>query len=115
MKEIAIISGSLMVAVGFSVLIWTIKQIRKNYYKPKSTRATYKGNKRGKHKADVPLSGLVLFLESSAGAVAFVLIMGFAIGWKPEFSWVGALMAGYVLGSLAGIALIKNEVRKELV
>ncbi len=114
MKEIAIISGSLMVAVGFSVLIWAIKQIRKNYYKPKSTRANYRSGK-ARHKADVPLSGLVLFLESSAGAVAFVLIMGFAIGWKPEFSWIGALMAGYVLGSLAGIALIKNEVRKELV
>jgi hypothetical protein len=113
--EWAILFGSLMIAVGSSVLIWTINYIRKNYYKPKSTRATYKGNKRGKHKAEVPLTGLVMFLESSAGAVAFVIILGFAVGWKPEFSWIGALMAGYVGGALVGIALIKNEVRKELV
>ena len=111
--EFAILLGSLMIAVGSSVLIWTIKQIRKNY-KPKSTRSTYKGNKRGKHKADVPLAGLVMFLEASAGAVAFVFVMGLAVGWDSDFSWIGALMVGYVGGALVGIALIKNEVRKEI-
>jgi hypothetical protein len=54
MKEIAIISGSLMVAVGVGLFIWAIKQIRKNYYKPKSTRSTYR-SKKAKHKADVSL------------------------------------------------------------
>jgi hypothetical protein len=112
--EFAILLGSLMIAVGSSVLIWTIKQISKNYYKPKSTRSTYKGNKRGKHKADVPLTGLVMFLEASAGAVAFVFVMGVAVGWDSDFSWIGALMVGYVGGALVGIALIKNEVRKEM-
>ena len=112
--EFAILLGSLMVAVGSSVLIWAIKQIRKHYYKPKSTRSTYKGNKRGKHKAEYPLAGLVLFLEASASAIAFVFVLGLAVGWNSEFSWIGALMAGYVGGALIGITLIKNEVRKEL-
>jgi hypothetical protein len=108
--EWVVLFGSLLVAVGSIVVIWAIKQIRKHHYTPKSTRSTYRGMK-ARHKAKAPLRGLVLFLESFSVGFAFIVVMGFAVGWKPEFSWIPSLMIGFIGGSLISIQLIKREVR----
>jgi hypothetical protein len=104
--------GSISIAVGFSVLVWAIKQVRNNHYTPKHTRSTYIG----KHSKKItkPLFwGLEVFFESSAVAVFFFLVMGFVVGWKPEFSWIPSLMIGYIAGSLASIYFIRKERKAE--
>jgi hypothetical protein len=109
--EWVVLFGSLLVAVGSIVVIWSIKHLRKHHYTPKSTRSTYRGMK-ARHKAEAPLGGLVLFLESFSVGFAFIVVMGFVVGWKPEFSWIPSLMIGFIVGSLISIQLIKREVRK---
>ena len=108
--EWVVLFGSLLVAVGSIVVIWSIKHLRKHHYTPKSTRSTYRGVK-ARHKVESPLRVLVLFLESFSVGFAFILVMGLIVGWKPEFSWIPALMIGFIGGSLISIQLIKREVR----
>jgi hypothetical protein len=109
--------GSAFLAVGFSVLIWAIRQIRKHHYTPKHTRSTYiskKSARRSKKHTRPLFWGVEVFLESTAVGLAFVAVMGFVVGWKPEFSWIPSLMIGYVVGSLVGIYLIRKERKAEL-
>jgi protein-S-isoprenylcysteine O-methyltransferase Ste14 len=108
--EWVVVFGSLLVAVGSIIIIWSIKQIRKNYYTPKSTRSTYNNKKVAKHRGD-SLKEFRMFLESFSAGFAFIVIMGFVIGWKPEFSWIPSLMIGFIVGSLIAIQLIKREAR----
>jgi len=114
--EWLVVFGSLLVAVGSITLIWAIKHIRKHHYTPKSTRSTYISNKRPQRKkSPKPLYlGLEIFLEATAVALTFIVVMGFAVGWKSEFSWIPSLMIGYVVGSLVSIFLIRKERKDEL-
>jgi hypothetical protein len=115
--ELVVLLSSLLVAVGSIVAIWSIKHIRKHHYTPKSTRSTYISKKRPQRlrkKSPKPLYlGLEIFLEATAVGVAFLVVMGFVVGWKPEFSWIPSLMIGYVVGSLASIFLIRKERKAE--
>jgi protein-S-isoprenylcysteine O-methyltransferase Ste14 len=108
--EWVVLFGSLLVAVGSIVVIWSIKHLRKNYYTPKSTRSTYKSKKVAKHRG-VPLKEFAMFLESFSVGFAFIVVMGFIVGWNPEFSWIPSLMIGFIVGSLICLYLIKREVR----
>jgi len=111
--EWVVLFGSLLVAVGSIVVIWSIKHLRKYHYTPKSTRSTYRGKqgkKAAKHRG-VPLREFAMFLESFSVGFAFIVVMGFVVGWKPEFSWIPSLMIGFIIGSLIAIQLIKREVR----
>jgi hypothetical protein len=111
--EWVVLFSSLLVAVGSIVLIWCINYLRKHHYTPKSTRSTYKGRKTkkvGKHRG-VPLKEFSMFLESFSAGFAFIVVMGFIVGWKPEFSWIPSLMIGFIVGSLICIYLIKREAR----
>jgi uncharacterized membrane protein len=105
--------GSVFLAVGFSILIWAIRHLGKNHYTPKSTRSTYISPKHSKKSPKPLFLGLEIFLEATAGALAFIVVMGFVVGWKSEFSWIPSLMIGYVVGSLASIFLIRRERKAE--
>ena len=111
--EWVVLFSSLLVAVGSIVLIWCVKHLRKHHYTPKSTRSTYIGRKTkkvGKH-SEVPLKEFSMFLESFSAGFAFIVVMGFVVGWKTEFTWIPSLMIGFIVGSLIAIQLIKREAR----
>jgi uncharacterized membrane protein YqjE len=113
--ELVVLFSSLLVAVGSIVAIWSVRHIRKHHYTPKSTRSTYISKKRPQRKKrPKPLYlGLEIFLEATAVGVAFLALMGFVVGWKPEFSWIPSLMIGYVVGSIASIYFIRKERKAE--
>lgn len=108
--ELVILLSSLLVAVGSIVLIWCVKQLRKHHYTPKSTRSTYRNKKKAKHRG-MPLKEFVMFLESFSVGFAFIVVMGFIVGWEKEFSWIPALLIGFIGGSLISIYLIKRKAR----
>ena len=110
---LVVLLSSLLVAVGSIVVIWAIKHLRKHHYTPKSTRSTYISPKHSKKSPKPLFLGLEIFLEATAGALTFIVVMGFVVGWKPEFSWIPSLMIGYVVGSLASIFLIRKERKAE--